>query len=233
MDDTSNHRILNRFGSDEHRNWMVQNFKSQIDAVVNKKKSSEDLAKYFADKFIKLEVERVRDPLTGAFNRSLIGAVLKREIELQTRLHSGLGFMFMDLDYFKSVNDNEPDKHQAGDRVLVEFTKILRQICGDRQSLVGRWGGEEFVVVIPQASIEHMRAVGLDIGESVMGWLAKNARLERVSQTVSIGACLARNHDTAVGLIQRADQLLYQAKEGGRNRMVLDLGGKIEVVQFK
>lgn len=212
---------------------MVKNLRHQIESVLDGKLTSDELAINLAEKYVKLEAERVRDPLTGAFNRALIGAVLKREIDLQIKHGQGLAFMMMDLDHFKSVNDKEPDKHQAGDRVLIEFTKILRQVCGMEHALVGRWGGEEFVVVLPQGNAQHLKEVAVDIGESVSGWLAKNAGLVRTKQTVSIGATLAVHNETAVDLIKRTDQLLYQAKERGRNRMALDTGDKIEVVQFK
>lgn len=233
MDDMTNHRVLNRLGSEEHRNWLVQNFKKQIEDALTQKEKIDNLSEKLADKFIKLETERIRDPLTGAFNRALIGAVLKREIDLQTQMNSNLGFMIMDLDHFKSVNDEEPDRHSAGDRVLIEFTKILRQVCDSQKALVGRWGGEEFVIVLPQSSLEHLKEIAFDIGKTACRRLAHDAKLVRPRQTVSIGACLARSDDTAVGLIQRSDQLLYKAKEDGRNRLVIDEGDNIEVVEFK
>lgn len=219
-------------GSEEHRQWLVQHYKSQIEEVIINKSPLGPLAEKLAEKFMKLEVERVRDPLTGAFNRALIGAVLKREIDLQAKIGSNLGFMMMDLDHFKSVNDEEPDKHQAGDRVLVEFTKILKQVCDSQKALVGRWGGEEFVVVLPQSNPEHLKEIAYDIGKTVCRRLAHDAKLVRQKQTVSIGATLANSFETAIDLIGRTDRLLYQAKESGRNCLVLATTSNTESTLF-
>ncbi len=160
-----------------------------------------------------------RDELTGLGNRRMLLAKLKlQDIEVRRQPNpTVLSLAMLDLDHFKQINDNYG--HQAGDSVLVEVSKII-QMQLRATDIVGRWGGEEFMVVL----------VGSDIHES-------NVVIERVLQAIAT-APIAHNHLTihvkaSAGiaqrkenegfdeLIRRADQGLYYAKDTGRNRVIL------------
>lgn len=196
-----------------------------------KSSDPESLATQLAIEIDKLEQEKIRDPLTGAFNRGFIGAVLGQEIALAHKNNGNLGFIMLDIDHFKSINDQEPDGHGAGDRVLVAIKKLMKKICG-KHSLVGRWGGEEFALVIPDVTPEGLLEIVEDIGRTIDGWLAKDAQLVRSQVTASMGVVLAEAEEAPVDMIQRADKLLYEAKESGRARAVVDTGEKKIVVKF-
>lgn len=166
------------------------------------------------EKIVQLEWTSRTDALTQVSNRLHLDGVLQREIGCAEREDPPLSVLILDLDHFKNVNDTFG--HQAGDGVLRKTAAILSSVVGGRGS-VGRWGGEEFLAVLP----------GTGIDDAFL--LAEKIRCE-VEQgdfgitryvTVSIGVAEAVPGDTPVSLVRRADVGLYRAKEGGRNRTVL------------
>nr|WP_319486612.1 EAL domain-containing protein [uncultured Cohaesibacter sp.] len=158
------------------------------------------------------------DPLTGCLNRRAFFeqfSVVLAEVE---RNHSMLICMMVDLDHFKSVNDTYG--HAVGDRVIAGIAEVLHDASGIA-GLVGRYGGEEFCVVLPNADAETGHAVAEAIRNAVLQhsstWLGHPDR----SVTASIGlAILSGQHCSAADIVDRADQALYEAKESGRNRVV-------------
>lgn len=158
------------------------------------------------------------DPLTGLANRR---GLLERSgpmIGLMRRRGAPLAVLVADLDHFKEVNDR--NGHDAGDAVLAEFAVRMRMVLRRRQDLLGRWGGEEFVALLPDIDEtaaarlgEHLReAVGTEPFETARG---------PVTLTVSIGlAALERGDLRLEEVVARADRALYAAKRGGRNRLV-------------
>ena len=171
----------------------------------------------------KLEQELVRqaqtDFLTGLNNRGNFNTIAEREFAVCQRLAIPLGLLFFDLDNFKTVNDTYG--HHAGDLVLSAVgdrcIKTLRKI-----DILGRWGGEEFVALLPGVAGEELRnaaerlrfalsEVNVNIGQNVS-----------VAVTVSIGASHLLNSDISVDSIaKRADTALYSAKSGGKNCVML------------
>jgi diguanylate cyclase (GGDEF)-like protein len=226
-----NRRLFQRSSSEEHVKWLKQHFLTRLRDVVDGKLEPGKFAQDLADQIDKLEQDRIRDPLTGAFNRGFIGAVMGQELALAKKSGQLMGFLILDLDHFKSINDTEPDGHAAGDRALIEAVKILREICGNH-SLVGRWGGEEFVVITPHVTHESFLEMAQDLGESISGWLAKNAKLVKHQVTTSMGAILTDGNQEVSAVIETADKLLYQAKHTGRSRLVMDRNGVEVVVKF-
>jgi len=220
-------RLASREGSLEHLEWLKGYYLEKIKNTKDKKALAEEIAYKIAS----LEQEAIRDRLTGAFNRGFVGAVLGLEVELVGSYGHSLGLVMLDIDYFKSINDEEPDKHLAGDRTLIELVKLLREVCGSL-AIVGRWGGEEFVVVVPNVSGENLREMAVDVGHSVGGWLAQRAKLVRPKVTVSMGGVIASGSESGTDLMIKADKLLYKAKESGRARLVMDVGGEEVVVKF-
>ena len=161
---------------------------------------------------IRLEQLASRDALTGAGNRRALDDALTPLVAASVETDTAIALM--DLDHFKHINDVHG--HSAGDRVLVEFTALVRRMMrpGDR---LFRFGGEEFVLLMPATS----QADALGIAERVNAAVRQGIRLRQASVTVSIGLSLARIGDTVDALLARADGALYAAKSGGRDRVVL------------
>jgi diguanylate cyclase (GGDEF)-like protein len=165
----------------------------------------------------------VSDPLTGLYNR---GHTLMRARQELTRLqrereqngrHSGMSITMLDLDYFKKVNDDYG--HLAGDEVLRE---TARRILATTRAydLVGRFGGEEFLVVHPDADYRHAQAVARRIWAMIR---AQPYIIEdrRITVTASVGvATLGEAEDDLTPALRRADRALYEAKHTGRDRVV-------------
>ena len=217
---------MTREGSEAHLEWLKHNYEHLIEGVVEGEMEPAELAGQIADKIVGLETESIRDRMTGVFNRGLVGVMLGHELK------QGLvGVIFLDVDKFKSINDEEPDKHEAGDRALIAAAEILMEVVDDI-GVVGRWGGEEFIIVMPKVDEKGIWKLGVKIGQKIRDELAGRAKLERSKVTASLGVVLGRVGQNATEVIDMADKLLYKAKEGGRNRMVMVKNGKEVVEEF-
>lgn len=145
------------------------------------------------------------DPLTGAANRRHLDEELSREMSRAQRSGAPLTLAFMDLDYFKRFNDTYG--HAAGDKLLVEMVGLWRSVLRDID-LLARIGGEEFVVMLPDADTEEAR----DIVERMRSLTPRG-------QTCSAGIAKYRLGETAEELLERADSALYAAKHAGRDQV--------------
>lgn len=163
-----------------------------------------------------LENLAFRDPLTGVPNRRYVELKVEQAIQEVEQFGRRVGLLMIDVDHFKQVNDNHG--HQIGDDVLRAVCKTLTHSLRPGDT-VGRWGGEEFLVVVmdvnPAALTTFAERCRMLIAESVVP--AGNGSL-RV--TVSVGATLIEQ-DSAQAAIKRADELLYRSKLSGRNRTTL------------
>jgi two-component system, cell cycle response regulator len=166
-----------------------------------------------------VEALAITDSLTGLFNRRRFADVLKREFAVTRRYRNTLSCLLLDIDHFKRVNDRFG--HDAGDQVLKE---VARRIVGSLREvdLAARYGGEEFAVLLPHTSKKDARIVA----ERLLNNMRKQEFTfgnETVRITASIGC--AGNTDVASGqaedLVKAADLALYEAKNGGRNTVVL------------
>ncbi len=153
------------------------------------------------------------DPVCGAQTRGAILEQLERELERSRRHGHEVTILLMDLDHFKSVNDRFG--HLVGDRTLADFA--LR--CQDQlrnSDLLGRFGGEEFLAVLPETG----GAEALQVAERVRATVATHDIMSGIpTYTVSIGVATARSGQTTEALLNEADQALYRAKAAGRNRV--------------
>lgn len=157
------------------------------------------------------------DGLTGVYNRASFNDRIKIEVEKARRTGRSLFVIMLDLDHFKRINDNYG--HQTGDMVLKIFAsqtkKVIRNI-----DFIGRYGGEEFVVLLPEIKLE----LALEIAERIRKKI-ENTKLiynkKTFKVTVSVGMTAYKEGDTPESLIERADQALYQAKNSGRNKVVV------------
>lgn len=169
-----------------------------------------------------LRHQATRDSLTGVYNRSKTFEVFDRELQRSQRERIPLGAILMDLDHFKSVNDTYG--HLAGDEVLRQAAQRL-QSCVRSYDLVGRYGGEEFLVLMPncdessaRAQAERLRAV--IASEPVV---LETAGGEQYRMTASFGVTISNPFsvaETPQSLLGTADEAMYEAKRAGRNRIV-------------
>ncbi len=159
----------------------------------------------------------VRDGLTGLLNHASIEEQLERELGLQMRQGGVLSYAMIDLDHFKQVNDQYG--HAAGDRVIRRFSRMLKQRF--RQTdLLGRYGGEEFVVVLPSADVK-LAAHLLNEFREAFSRVCFSSGDTMFSVTFSAGVSSAPPFNDIVTLQAEADRALYRAKESGRNQVVI------------
>ncbi|KPK03482.1 MAG: hypothetical protein AMS20_10515, partial [Gemmatimonas sp. SG8_28] len=162
------------------------------------------------------ELERlsVTDPLTGLFNRRKLVQKIEQEAQRSGRTGKPFAVLMMDVDEFKAVNDRFG--HHAGDRVLVAVARVLHDSVRVIDS-VGRYGGEEFVVVLPETDRTH----GVETAERIRAAVASRRLapgVEDTRVTVSIGVAEFPTDGTTVDvIIDSADRALYVAKQRGRN----------------
>jgi diguanylate cyclase (GGDEF)-like protein len=158
-----------------------------------------------------LERRSTLDPLTQTLNRRGFADIYAKEHALMRREGTYMTMLNIDIDYFKKINDNFG--HAVGDRVLVDIAQMIAKALRASDH-VARFGGEEFVVLLPATGLDR----GLHIAERIQATL-KTVRPEVPPYTVSIGvACQTRPQEALDSLLIRADKALYSAKERGRNR---------------
>jgi diguanylate cyclase (GGDEF)-like protein len=167
----------------------------------------------------KLHEQAIHDPLTGLFNRRYLEETLWRELHRAHRRNSPVGVAMLDLDHFKRLNDTFG--HDAGDSLLRELGQLLREKLR-KSDIACRYGGEEFVLILPDSSLaDTQRRV-----EQIRG-LIKELRIRHRDQlcdaiATSAGVAAAPEHgSTAAELLSAADNALYAAKQAGRDRVVV------------
>ena len=169
-----------------------------------------------------VEISRT-DSLTGLLNRRAASQLMEKNITKSETLE-GICLAFIDVDHFKQVNDNYG--HAVGDRVLIEFADICRDVTRT-DDLIARWGGEEFVIYLPDTSVDDAISLCERIRDKVEHHQF-NAEGTPINVTVSIGLTQFRKNETTIDpMIKRADEAMYKAKQSGRNRLELALGSVI------
>lgn len=167
------------------------------------------------------ELERlsISDGLTGLFNHRHIHGLLQEEFERAERSGDKVSVAMFDLDRFKSVNDTYG--HQAGDRVLVQMSEILRETAREIDRL-GRYGGEEFMVLLPETDIDDAAVFVERVRREVARRPFDVGRDEPLRMTISAGVATYPfpRIETPETLVRLADEALYAAKAGGRDRII-------------
>jgi len=158
------------------------------------------------------EHDSVTDPMTGAWNRNQFNQLLQREHTRALRYRQPISLLILDIDHFKQINDRFG--HQAGDQVLID---LVRMIAGSLRSVdsLFRWGGEEFVVLLPNTG----RAGCQKLAERLRQTVADHAFPTVGNLTISLGGAALERDEAASHWFERADQALYAAKRSGRNRI--------------
>jgi diguanylate cyclase len=154
------------------------------------------------------------DPLTGLPNRGALETRMSEEVARWKRFSKPLSMIVWDIDHFKSINDNFG--HPVGDKVLVFVGKLLAENIRETD-FVARFGGEEFVMLMPGADLVHAAKVANNIREAI-GNKKFRAGDKPIALTISCGYAQFREKDSGESVLKRADDALYRAKQNGRNR---------------
>ncbi len=176
--------------------------------------------KRVADQQRKLANLARTDELTGLFNRRYVRKLLQAEFRRAKRYGLPLSILMLDIDHFKSVNDKYG--HNCGDAVIVRVAEIMRNVSRD-EAVIGRYGGEEFLVILPSTTKAESIAVAERFREAV-----ENERIDcgqvSIAVTISVGVASSGHEmeqDFPYSAVKKADQALYKAKDEGRNRVVV------------
>jgi diguanylate cyclase (GGDEF)-like protein/PAS domain S-box-containing protein len=163
-----------------------------------------------------LQEQSVKDPLTHLFNRRYMEESLEREIHRCVRENKGLGMIMTDVDHFKKFNDNHG--HDAGDLVLIEFANLLMSKFRT-SDVVCRYGGEEFIIIMPTASEEIVINRAEELREALKNLTITSNGIELPKLTASFGVSYLIGDRTVNGevLLKAADVALYEAKHAGRD----------------
>lgn len=175
----------------------------------------QDLARALAQ----LEVIATRDELTGLPNRRQMQALMDQELLRSQRHPHDFCIALVDLDHFKRINDSQG--HAAGDTVLRHFAQA-GQAALRATDVLARWGGEEFLVLLPDTPLPQAQAALERLREQVAALRVRIAEGGEIRLTVSIGLAAHRAGDTLAQTLARADRWLYEAKAQGRNRLQAD-----------
>jgi diguanylate cyclase (GGDEF)-like protein len=187
---------------------------ARVGAAVRTKRLQDQLRKRIA------EFDRMSrtDALTGLYNRRHLQERFRQADSAALRHDQQLAVIMMDIDHFKRVNDTEG--HQGGDDVLREFARRLQGEVRE-EDVVGRWGGEEFLVILAETDLDGVSASAERIRVAVAGEPFELGD-HQIAVTMSAG-CAAGPAGDPDDLVRRADVALYQAKAAGRNRIVADV----------
>ena len=153
------------------------------------------------------------DFLTGAANRRHFDTALQTEVERTGRQPGAFSVIFLDVDRFKQVNDSFG--HATGDRILIGVAQLIRTQLR-KTDVFARYGGEEFAILLPQTQLEG----ALALAEKVRLALQKSSFADVGSVTASFGVATCDRNENPDQFLKRVDQSLYEAKAGGRNRVV-------------
>lgn len=168
-------------------------------------------------KEVKLQKElknlAMRDSLTGIYNRHKVNEIIDEEIIRQSRYNNSFALLMLDIDHFKSVNDNYG--HGVGDIILQELSNLV--VKNIRKSdKFARWGGEEFLIILPQTTAEG----AFKYAQKLVDVIATYEFSEVSKLTISVGVSIYREGESKTEFLKRTDEALYIAKEKGRNRVI-------------
>ncbi|HKL47866.1 MAG TPA: GGDEF domain-containing protein, partial [Candidatus Izemoplasmatales bacterium] len=160
------------------------------------------------------------DPLTGIYNRRFGIQRLKEELSRSIRYNMPIGLVMFDIDHFKNINDNYG--HVIGDKVLINLTETIKSTLREGD-IFFRYGGEEFVVVLPGASIKDVMKTSEIMRHTIEDMVTKH-NAQNLKITISLGGTSFPEHDedNADDMLKYVDNKMYQAKDSGRNISVIN-----------
>ncbi len=157
------------------------------------------------------------DELTGVCNRRYLDFYIENLIQQSKDFNLDFGLLFVDIDYFKNVNDTYG--HGVGDVVLKELSEIILHSIRNND-LIGRWGGEEFLVVIQVEEIKHLRIIAEKL-RSIVSEYSFDKDNNNIHVTISIGGTMCVQGESRESLIKRADDYMYNSKNTGRDKLTI------------
>jgi diguanylate cyclase (GGDEF)-like protein len=190
---------------------------ARVRAAVRVKTLEDELRRRNAE----LDLISRTDALTGLYNRRHLEEYLVQLLSAARRHGHPMALLMLDIDHFKAVNDTAG--HAAGDAVLREVAARVRSTVR-REDIPGRWGGEEFLLLLPYLGAEGVRALGERLRRCVGDRPVELSSGQVIPVTVSLGGAVALEAEGPEGLVRRADAALYDAKRAGRNRVEVDGG---------
>ena len=201
----------------------MNNVTSKLENGKTKVQELEEKVKTLEAELSRTKTESMRDHLTGLLTRRAFSEEVKRIESAYERIKTQYAIIFFDLDHFKKLNDTYG--HECGDVVLSTFGKILNKSVREHD-IVGRYGGEEFVAIIHfnlnRELLQFLKRIKTIVTEN--SFLYKD---KKIKVTFSAGVSIRSTYETYENTLQKADVLLYQAKENGRNKIVLENGMEI------
>ena len=199
----------NRLGIMHRREFalwaMTQKINRQLENEIERRIKLETVLKELA----------ATDPLTGLYNRREYDLLFKHEIERAKRMNTPLSVGIIDLDHFKKINDTYG--HSAGDEVLKQTAVLFRENLRS-MDIIGRWGGEEFIILLPGIAIDQANLTGNRLLQALESTNI-DAGTVSIKITATIGLTQLLRDDNMDKVIRRADDALYKGKEAGRNRV--------------
>lgn len=180
--------------------------------IIKTNRLLEEAQKDIEEKNKELEKLATTDKLTSLYNRRKIEELLEFEINRSERFNHNFGLAIVDIDKFKEVNDTYG--HQIGDKVLKEIANILNT-NRRKTDFVGRYGGEEFIIICPESDVEGV----IKLMETFKEKICKHKFSKVGNKTASFGVTMSQRGDTIESVLKRADDALYQAKDNGRNKI--------------
>ncbi len=168
-------------------------------------------------KLLENELERLAtiDKLTSIYNRYKMDLSLDEQVEIAKRYKRALSVIFFDIDFFKKVNDTYG--HKVGDEVLKELVNLVSSHLR-KSDIFGRWGGEEFLIILPETTKEEALKLAEKLRKYIQ--LHKFNKIEKL--TCSFGVTSIKENDNSKTIIARVDKKLYKAKQNGRNRVEIE-----------
>ncbi|MEK6528488.1 MAG: diguanylate cyclase [Nitrospirota bacterium] len=163
----------------------------------------------------KVEILASTDPLTELFNRRRFEIVLEQEFKRATRYNSPLACLMIDIDYFKKINDGHG--HHTGDKVLQEIAEIIKTTVRETD-VTARWGGEEFVVLLPQTEKDAALHSASRVRKAISAHKFKSLTDKEITVSIGIASLPNPSIDTGEKLIDASDIAMYEAKRKGRDR---------------
>ncbi len=196
---------------------------NKLETGKTKVQELEEKVKTLEDELNRTKTENMKDHLTGLLTRKAFSDEVKRIESAYERIKTQYAVIFFDLDHFKKLNDTYG--HECGDVVLSTFGKILNKSVRE-YDIVGRYGGEEFVAIIHfnlnRELLQFLKRIKTIVTENSFLYKEK-----KIKVTFSAGVAIRSSYATYENTLQKADMLLYQAKENGRNKIVLENGMEI------
>jgi len=210
-------KLINAASSIENEMSDVSN---KLQSGKSKVQELEAKVKVLEQELTKSKNESMKDHLTGLLTRRAYDTEIKRIESSYQRNNTQYAVIFFDLDYFKKVNDNYG--HECGDVILSTFAKVLDKNTRDLD-IVGRYGGEEFVAIVHfnlnRELLQYLKRIKTIVTSNSFVYKEK-----KIKVTFSAGVAVRSNYESYDNAIQKADMLLYEAKENGRNQIKLDSG---------